>query len=182
MIYTFTPVTGDQIVARAADLLPIYRACFSEPPWDPALARFDEYPQQVARHMATPGAHGILAESPSGLAAAIYGWPSPATMPAATAFDHTLLAAVPADLVARLTAPGVVVVELMVDPAHRRKGLATSLLRSFVEPWPQAWLCTHRQAPAGHLYEREGWQRAVTFSAGTIPFVIYTHGACLDHP
>ena len=175
MTYTLRTVTASDIIAATHELEPIYRSCFSEPPWNPAEEKFDEWPAKLRTQMTQPGAGGILGHKDGKLCGAVYGWPAPQAMPTGTPFNDALLAATPQHLIPRLTAPATIVVELMVDPAHRRRGLAAALLTSYVPPGRSGWLCTHPDAPAAKLYHKLGWHAAIEFSTGTTPLVVYLH-------
>jgi GNAT superfamily N-acetyltransferase len=171
--YRFHPADAAQVLARERYLQVVYRECFADPPWSEDEAQVASFPQRLAQQMAHPGAHGIIVERDGRVVAAIYGWPAGDTLPAGTAFDDALAAAAPRHVLAALTAPALVVAELMVHPAHRRKGIARALLTRYVSRWPRAWLCTHPQAPAVALYESMGWRRQFDFVVGEVPLVLY---------
>ena len=84
-----------------------------------------------------------------------------------------MAAAAPPAVAAELVAPALVVVELMVDPAHRRRGLARTLLRGFTAGAPRAWLATHPDGDAVKLYETEGWRPGLRYQVGDQPVVLY---------
>jgi GNAT superfamily N-acetyltransferase len=69
------------------------------------------------------------------------------------------------------------VAELMVAPAHRRRGVGCSLLSRYVEGHPRAWLATHPEAEAVALYESQGWIRRAAYSVGELPLVLFTREA-----
>lgn len=171
--YDFHPVGPAEVLARKKDLHTVYRKCFADPPWSENEKQIAAFPQRLAEQLAHPGAHGIIVERDNQVVAAIYGWPAADTLPAGTAFDDALTAAAPRHVAATLTAPALVVAELMVHPAHRRKGIARALLTRYVSRWPRAWLCTHPQAPAVALYEAMGWRRQFGFTVGELPLVLY---------
>lgn len=93
----------------------------------------------------------------------VYGWPAPAGIPR-DPFHDALVARAPADLLPELVAPAVVVVELMVHPGQRGRGIGRALLERYVAGHPSAWLCTHPAAPAAALYEAAGWRRRCSFT------------------
>jgi Acetyltransferases len=179
-LYRYQPADAAEVLARERDLHVVYRACFADPPWSESEAQIAAFPQRLVEQMAHPGAHGIMVECDGRVVAAVYGWPAGDVLPAGTAFDDALAAAAPRHVVAALTAPALVVAELMVHPAHRRQGIARALLTRYVSRWPRAWLCTHPQAPAVALYESMGWRRQFDFVVGEFSLVLYLWQA--DHP
>lgn len=176
--YLLLPVLAADVLARQAELHSVYRACFADPPWSEDETTLAAFPQRLARQMAHPGAHGLLAEDPDSgdlgrVAGAVYGWPAGDALPSGTVFDDALAAAAPPSSAALLTAPALVVAELMVHPVHRRRGLARELLDRYLAGWSRAWLCTHPHAPAVALYESLGWRAQFGFTVGELPLVVY---------
>ncbi|TDV43740.1 GNAT family N-acetyltransferase [Actinophytocola oryzae] len=157
-----------------AALCDVYRQCFTEPPWHETPAQVGAYATALADHLAQPGMSALVVRTTDGIAGVIYGWPAPPRLPR-DSFHDTLVSHVPAHVRRDLVAPAIVVVELMVHPAHRGRGIGRSLIEQYVEGHPAAWLCTHPDAPATALYESAGWQRRGSFSnQNGDPRVVYT--------
>lgn len=163
-----------QLGRHATQLVVMYRRCFTEPPWDESTERLAGFPDRLTGHLGRGGVGGLLAVNEGQLAGAIYGWPAGPELASGSSFDDALAAAVTPAVAGRLVAPALVVAELMVDPAHQRRGIGRSLLTRFVEGWPSAWLCTHPQAPAAGMYRRGGWREEVTFEVQEYPMVLFT--------
>ncbi|WP_067502137.1 GNAT family N-acetyltransferase [Actinoplanes sp. TFC3] len=174
MIFDIAAVNGEQLLGLQERLHPIYRQCFAGPPWNESLDELDGYPARLARQAAYPGAYGLVASIGGVVAGAVYGWPAPAVLPSSNAFDLAVRAAAPAEVARLLVAPAVVVAELTVTPAHRRRGLARSLLRRFGAGAPRGWLAAHPRADAVRFYEAEGWKRQFTYEVDGRPLVLYT--------
>ena len=155
--YDLAVVDADELVVLAAPLERMYRRCFAGPPWYEGETTLAAFAHRLAAHSAMPGAHGIVIRRAEEIAGVIYGWPA-----ASNASDNAFYVRVdnavhPAEHY-RLRAPSLEVAELMVDPEHQRRGLGRELLAQFANPHPHAWLCTHPDAPARHLYESAGWE------------------------
>jgi GNAT superfamily N-acetyltransferase len=177
------PVEPAELIARTRDLHRLYRTCFALPPWSESAAQLDGFPARVLEQMSHAGAAGRIAEVDGQLAGVIYGRPAKADLTNSTsAFDRRLAALAPPNLANRLAAPALTVVELMVAPTHRRRGIATRLLTEYTADAPTAWLATHPEAPAATLYKRSGWRAELWFEFDHIPLVLYTWRPRIDGP
>ena len=165
-------VTGGQLEERAEEVHELYRRCFTEPPWNEQVMQLDEYPEKLATALARPDLRAMAVLDGPTLAGLVYGWPAPEELPDEP-FYRALAAAVSS--VDELLAPALDVVELMVNPAYRGRGIGRALLTGFVRDHRSAWLVTHPEAPARGLYERAGWKTLGAFvnHLGD-PRVIYT--------
>lgn len=149
-------VDGAGLASWSAPLERLYRRCFAEPPWNEDEQDFALFTSKFAEHTSRPDVRGIVVPQGDGLAGVVYGWPSAAEVPD-TAFYASVYGAVdPADH-SLLGPPSWQVVELMVDPSARGRGLGRQLLARFVEGRDLAWLCTHPDSSARRLYESAGW-------------------------
>jgi GNAT superfamily N-acetyltransferase len=165
-------VDSAALAGHTGELGALYRACFAEPPWCEPEERLAGFPERFAGHLAQPGAHGLLARDGTELAGAVYGWPAPGA-PDSAAHAKVFGAVDPARR-HLLRHPALEVVELMVAPRHRGRGLGRALLRRFVDGHRRAWLCTHPDAPVRRLYDSEGWVVLGSFTdhAG-VPLLVY---------
>jgi ribosomal protein S18 acetylase RimI-like enzyme len=166
-------LTGAEALDRAADLIEVYRASFSGPPWfedDHAVAAFAERLTTDARR---PGFVAVLAGQdgePAGFGTA---WPTLSPFPTGRSYDrvrHQLGGQAEARLTGALE-----VDELAVSPYARGRGLAARILGLLCDGAPDCWLLT---APNAHdairLYERLGWQRLTGPDADV---VVYTRAS-----
>jgi GNAT superfamily N-acetyltransferase len=162
-------------VARlAGQVESLYRRCFTEPPWRESPERLAGFPDRLTAHLGRDGFDGLVAEDDGRLVGAVYGWPAGPTLESGNHFDDALSAAATPAVTARLVAPALVVAELMVDPAHQRRGIGRRLLTRFIAGWTAAWLCTHPEAPAANMYRRAGWREELRFHVDDYPMVLFT--------
>ena len=151
----------------------IYRECFAVAPWHESTEELHGFPARLAQHTSHAGAYGFVARQDTEIAGAVYGWPAPELLADDGPFDRAVRAAATPAVAANLVAPAVVVTELMVAAAHRRRGLGRALLRRLVAGTPRAWLATHPDADAVGLYESEGWSWQASFQLGDHPSALY---------
>lgn len=175
---------GAYELARYADQLErLYRLCFSAPPWSEPEERLAAFHDRLLAHLSNGGATGVVVVDHAEVVGVIYGWPAGTELASGSPFDDALAAAVTPATARRLVAPAVVVAELMVDPAHQRRGIGRALLNRFVEDWPCAWLATHPDAPAATLYRQEGWRQEAEFAVSDYPLVLFTwQGSMRERP
>jgi GNAT superfamily N-acetyltransferase len=167
-------VDAFKLAAYAGRLERLYSQCFSTPPWREAGDRMAGFHGRFEQHMGNPGAGGVIVSDGDALVGAVYGWPAGQELATGSPFDDALAAAVTPEAAHRLVAPAVVVAELMVDPAHQRRGIGRALLTRYVEEWPAAWLATHPEAPAATMYRQEGWRQEFEFTVDLHPMVVFT--------
>ncbi|MFT7841617.1 GNAT family N-acetyltransferase [Saccharothrix sp. BKS2] len=158
-----TEVGAPGLLALVQPLERIYRACFAEPPWNEDEARFAGFADRLARHVAEPGVRGFVAWHHGEPTAVVYGWPAAPELPDTPFHTGVHNALHPAER-HRLRPPAIEVVELMVAPGHRGRGLGGQLLGRLVGGFPRAWLCTHADAPARRLYRARGWVERGAFT------------------
>lgn len=167
-------VEAFELSAYGVRLERLYRQCFSGPPWLEPEERLAEFKERFARHLANPGAGGVVVADGDDVVGVIYGWPSGPELPTGSPFDDALAAAATPDITPRLVAPSVTVAELMVHPRHQRRGIGRALLTRYVAQWPAAWLATHPEAPAATMYQQEGWRQELEFAVDLYPMVVFT--------
>ena len=161
--YYYQALTAGELGALPASLHRLYRRCYAQPPWSLTQEHLAGFSDRLAAHLDQPGAHGIVVTDAIELAGVIYGWPAPACQPD-DPLTTAAYAAVPPDQQHRLGAPAAVVVEFMVDPDHRGRGLGRELLRQFTAQHPVAWLCTHPGSTTEALCSSAGWQQLARFT------------------
>lgn len=167
-------VDAYELAAYAGQLERLYRQCFSTPPWLEPEDRLVGFHSRFEQHMSNPGASGVIVSDGDDLVGAVYGWPAGPELASGSPFDDALAAATTPEVAPRLVEPAVIVAELMVDPAHQRRGIGRALLTRYVEEWPAAWLATHPEAPAATMYRQEGWQLEFEFAVDYQPLVVFT--------
>lgn len=167
-------VDAFELAAYAGRLERLYRQCFSTPPWLEPEDRLAGFDSRFTQHLSHPGAGGVVVSDGDDVLGAVYGWPAGPVLAAGSPFDDALAAAVTPEAARRLVEPAVIVAELMVDPAHQRRGIGRALLRRYVEDWPAAWLATHPEAPAAIMYRQEGWRQEFEFVVDYYPLVVFT--------
>jgi GNAT superfamily N-acetyltransferase len=158
-----------------AQMFALYQRCFAEPPW--SQSDFGDYPDLLTRRLAVPGTSGLIARDANTLAGVVYGWPAPEVLPD-NPFYRAITEGTPAE---KLVSPALEVVELMVDPDHRGRGIGRALRARFVADQRSAWLCTHPRAPAARLYESAGWVVAGMLRYDGAPRVVYTWDASVSN-
>ncbi|MDG4827450.1 GNAT family N-acetyltransferase [Asanoa sp. WMMD1127] len=152
----------------------IYRQSFAGPPWSEPEAKLAQFPAQLRRQLSYRGAGGLLAFDGEAIVGAVYGWAAPEALRPDNPLDAALVTAVTPETLGSLSAPARIVGELMVASTHRRRGIASRLLTAYVADAPRAWLITHRDSDARHLYRRAGWCEQVEFDTDGQPVVLLT--------
>jgi len=83
-------------------LYPIYRDCFSAAPWNERAGKTAQYPAWSARRAGYLGAYGFVAELAGVVVGAVYGWLTPAELPAENPFGIAVREAAPPEVAALL--------------------------------------------------------------------------------
>ncbi|MEU1723123.1 GNAT family N-acetyltransferase [Nonomuraea sp. NPDC005692] len=152
-------LTGEQALARRAELIDLYREVFTGPPWNEGEGEVAEFGVRFAADAARPGFRVVLAVEgarPCGFGTA---WPTATPLPHTRSYGKVLAALGP-DGVSRILAGALQVDELAVAPRARGRGLAGRILDLLCGE-SRSWLLTSVNAPdAIRLYERLGWRRA----------------------
>lgn len=154
------PLTAADTLARMGDLAAVYRATFTQPPFDETeddVTRWsgEILPRHAARRDFRCRVARASADSGS-IVGFVYGYTGG---PGEYWHDVVAPALDPATAAAWL-AGGFEVVTLAVAPAHRGRGLGAALLAAILDglPNPTALLSTLRQqTPALNLYRTRGW-------------------------
>ncbi|MEV4395149.1 GNAT family N-acetyltransferase [Nonomuraea sp. NPDC049607] len=162
-------LTGDQALARRAELIDLYREVFTGPPWNEREAEVADFGVRFAADAALPGFRAVLAVGDAGPCGFGTAWPTASPLPQTRSYGKVLAALGP-DGVSRLLAGALQVDELAVAPRARGRGLAGRIL-DLLCGGRRSWLLTSVHAPdAIRLYERLEWRR-VGENGGIVVFV-----------
>ena len=169
------PLPAAEAAARVGDLLAIYHAAFTGPPWHETAASVAAHSPTMLERLHRPQTHVVVAESGERLLGAAYGWPAPATLPDADLYHRIAAAAGPQVVAERLTAPAFEIVELIVHPDAQRRGLGRRLLDTLRAGRP-AWLLTHADSAAAEFYRALGWSVRGRFTTSHgHPMLLFVH-------
>lgn len=143
--------------ATAAPLIPalvdLYALVYAEAPYEEGPAEVDRFRQSLPEELRRPGFALVAAEDDGRLVGAAYGW----TMPAGSWWSRADQDPTPdihgADKLA--------VMEWMVEPGRRGKGIGARLMRGLLEGRPEryATLAADPRSAAWTMYRRAGWRR-----------------------
>ncbi|WP_327089267.1 GNAT family N-acetyltransferase [Nonomuraea sp. NBC_01738] len=162
-------LTGEETLARAAELIAIYGPAFSGPPWFEDGYGTADFARRLTTDILRPGFTAVLATEggvPAGFGTA---WPTQAPFPTGRAYDK--VRGELGDTTDTLLTGALEVDELAVGPHARGRGLAGRILGLLRADAPRAWLLTAPQAgDAIRLYERLGWQRRTGPEAAVVVF------------
>jgi len=152
----------DAAEARAGlgDWLGVHSRCFCPPPWNEPTRSLTGYRERVGWHLEQPGFRAFEIRGADGTVTAVaYGWPSAETLPDRPVYRTVADALGPERLRWLWGARPFEVVELMVDPDARGRGLARQLLAELCPADGVSWLVTRGDTPAAAVYRRLGWQQ-----------------------
>jgi GNAT superfamily N-acetyltransferase len=140
---------------RHSALVRLYALVYAEPPYREGPEQVEHFRTRFTDDAQQPGFSLVTAEDDERLVGAAYGW----TMPAGSWWpgaDDTDIAAV--DKFA--------VLEWLVDPHYRSKGIGGRLFRHLLQdrPEPLATLAADPRSPARAIYARAGWRQAGTLT------------------
>lgn len=163
-------LTGQEVVARASELVKIYRAAFGGPPWHEDDRAADAFAERLAADARRPGFAAVLAGDNGGPAGFGTAWRTPRPFPTGRAYD--LVRAELGDAVETRLGGALEVDELAVSPHARGQGLAGRILDLLCGRAGSCWLLTApRATDAIRLYERLGWRRLTGARADVVVFV-----------
>ncbi|MEV4117022.1 GNAT family N-acetyltransferase [Nonomuraea sp. NPDC049695] len=173
-------LTGEETLARAAELIEIYSIAFSGPPWYEDGYGTADFAKRLTADVRRPGFTAVLAThdgNPAGFGTA---WPTQAPFPAGRAYDRVRLDL--GDQAEKCLVGALEVDELAVSPHARRQGLAGRILDLLCEDATDCWLLTAPRAQdAIRLYERLGWQRLTGPEANVVVFIRSQDGVRQHH-
>lgn len=175
-------VTAEQIDQIRADVLAVYRAVFTLPPYNEAEPDIAAFAESFRRHVAYPGFRCYIAQDAATdqICGFAYGFTSQAEARWHDFFRDLLRSRDREDWLVDCF----ILVELAVMPNRQGQGIGGKLHDTLLAeaPHPRAVLSTAQQEnPALHLYRRRGWQTLAQdwfFDQGEQPF--YLLGLDLD--
>lgn len=161
MAATVTAVNLDDVPALLNDLADLYAVVYAEPPYEEGPEQVERFREHVAGDTGRDGFRLVVATDDAVVVGAAYGW----TMAAGVWWSRA-----DTDPPAELTdAPKFAVMEWIVHPNHRRRGIGADLMRALLEqrPEPVATLASDPRSTARTIYGRTGWQQVGT---STLPW------------
>ncbi|MFI7216737.1 GNAT family N-acetyltransferase [Micromonospora maritima] len=135
-------------------LTDLYALVYAEPPYGEGPAQVADFRARFAAERARPGFRLVTAEQGDQLVGFAYGW----TMPAGTwwsrADDDPQSDVRNSDKFA--------VLEWIVHPRHRDRGIGAGLMRRLLDGRPEPWatLASDPRSRARSIYRRNGWREA----------------------
>lgn len=150
--------TGAEAAATAEELTDLYVAVYAEPPYGGgSIYARDAFIERTTRQASQDGFALITAHAGGQLVGFSFGLP----FEAGSWWAGIVEPDPPAEIV---EPPKFAVIELVVAPSHRGRGLSTRLLHELLagRPEPYAMLLAHPDAQARAIYERWGWQQVGT--------------------
>lgn len=150
--------TGAEAAEAVEELTGLYVAVYAEPPYGGgSIYARDAFITRTIRQASRDGFTLITAHDGGQLAGFSFGLP----FEAGSWWAGIVEPGPPAELV---EAEKFAVIELVVAPSHRGRGLSTRLLGELLagRTEPYAMLLAHPQAPARAMYERWGWRQVGT--------------------
>lgn len=145
--------------AQHGRLLELYAKAFAGPPWCESPAQARAHSATLRERLARPDVQVWVAEVGTHLVGAAYGWQGAEQLPAGGPYG-ALRDLVNEQVLRRHTSGRPFeVVELMVHPDARRRGIGSRLLE-LLRADQRAWLLTHPDGEAVRLYLRHGWVTA----------------------
>lgn len=160
---------------RADELLRVYAAAFTGPPWHETKASVEAHRARLHEDLDHDDAEVVFAEVGTELLGVAYGWPAPDRFPDQDLYQRVAAAAGERLVAERLTAGVLELVELMVHPSAQRRALGRRLLDT-IRAARAAWLLTHPEAAAVDLYATTGWRVASSLTTRSgMPLSLYLH-------
>lgn len=150
--------TGADAASVAEDLTDLYVIVYSEPPYyGESIYSRDAYLERTRKQATRDGFTVITAHADDQLAGFSFGYPFGP--------GRWWGGIVEPDPPAELVEPDkFAVIELVVAPPFRGRGLSSTLIRELLagRPEPHATLLVHPDAPARQIYPRWGWRQIGT--------------------
>ncbi|WP_158581431.1 GNAT family N-acetyltransferase [Actinomadura spongiicola] len=158
---------GQRAMAISEQIIDLYHRCYSRPPWSETPQQLSDYPGKLADATARPGFTAITVMDTEQLVGMTYGWPT-RNVRHDDRMERAVVSAFGPDRADELIGGAFAVAELFVDPDAQGRGIGRRLMENIVDGRDAAWLVTHAQAPAAHLYRSLGWKER-----GPLPGDVY---------
>jgi GNAT superfamily N-acetyltransferase len=152
MTAVYEVLSGEQARSLVGQLQDLYAEVYAEPPYLEGPEMVERFAQRLADQWDVPGFSLVSAMEGGCLLGAAYGW----TMAAGRWF-RSATTEPPAEL---REASKFAVMEWMVRPDRRRRGIGRVLLDRLLAGRPEPWavLASNPAAAARRIYERWGWK------------------------
>ena len=158
---TYAALTGAAVLPWVDALAGLYAVVYTEPPYEEGPEQVARFRNGLAEEARRPGFTAVLATVGNELVGAAYGW----TMPAGTWWSRADNPA-PEDIKA---VDKLAVMEWIVHPEHRGRGVGAELMQRLLADRPEPWatLASDPRSAARDMYGRAGWQQVGT---STLPW------------
>ncbi|WP_250002120.1 GNAT family N-acetyltransferase [Actinoplanes sp. M2I2] len=158
---TYLSHDGASAAPLLQDLVDLYAAVYSEPPYQEGPAEVERFRTTLPAELDRPGFRLISAHDDQDLVGAAYGW----TMTAGTWWSRADESP-PASL---RDVDKLAVMEWIVRPSHRGQGIGNNLLDRLITQRPEdfATLNSDPRSVARKIYERSGWRQV---ARSTLPW------------
>jgi GNAT superfamily N-acetyltransferase len=162
----YTLLDGVSAAPITPNLVELYAVVYAEPPYTEGPEQVHEFATKLPAETHRPGFALARALINNDLVGAAYGW----TMPPGRWWSNAD-SDPPQDI---LDAPKLAVMEWIVHPNQRGRGIGRRLIRMLLADRPEPWavLASDPRSAARRMYERAGWQRV---GHSTLPW-----GAAMD--
>lgn len=150
--------TGIEAAEAVDELIDLYVAVYSEPPYGGgSIYERDAFVERTTRQAGRDGFTLITAHDAGQLAGFSFGF----TIGPGRWWGGIVEPDPPAEIAGP---EKFAVIELVVAPSHRGRGLSRRMLRELLDgrPEPHATLLAHPEASARAMYERWGWRQVGT--------------------
>lgn len=150
---TFTGYGSEGVAVVFPDLVALYGAVYSEPPYQESSEEVDGFRKRISEEATRRGFRLIAAEDANRLVGASYGW----TMEAGRWWSRTDQEP-PIDI---RDADKFAVMEWIVHPSRRREGVGSRLMHQLLidRPEPYATLASDPRSVAREIYRQAGWRQ-----------------------
>ncbi|MEJ3745542.1 GNAT family N-acetyltransferase [Actinomycetes bacterium KLBMP 9797] len=146
-------LTGEQAGPLVPDLVDLYAAVYSAPPYEEGPEQVGEFATKIRNELERPGFRQTCAFLDGQLIGAAYGW----TMEAGSWWSNAENDP-PAEI---LNAPKFAIMEWIVELEHRGRHIGETVIRMLLADRTESWatLASDPRSAARGMYERAGWRQ-----------------------